>query len=193
MKQLYKVYLASKSPRRKEILKLMGIDFTVCDSNADENIPERNPGLLVEALSKRKAENCSINEECIVIGADTVVSYDNMILGKPKDKEDAKRMLRLLSGQVSSVYTGVTLRFIGNNKPSVTFHTKSDVMFDILSEREIDEYVASGEPMDKAGAYGIQGTFAKHIKGINGDFYNVMGLPMNDLYKKMKEENVIFI
>lgn len=194
MEQKYKVYLASKSPRRREILQLMGIDYEVAESDADEDISVSDPARMVEELSRRKALQCRINDsDAYIIGADTVVAFRDRILGKPKDPEDAGRMLRMLSGQVSYVYTGVTLLYSGINRDSVTFHTKSEVLFDELSEREIAEYVATGEPMDKAGAYGIQGTFAKHIVGIRGDYYNVMGLPMNDLYNKMKEMGIIFI
>lgn len=194
MKQLYPIFLASKSPRRREILTLMGVTFEVADSDADENITASSPEALVEELSLRKAELAAVPDgKAVIIGADTVVSYENSILGKPKDEEDAFRMLRLLSGRYSSVYTGVTIIVCDENRTCCTFHTRSEVLFDDLSDEEIREYIATGEPMDKAGAYGIQGRFGRHIRSLSGDYYNVMGLPMNDLYKKLKELGIIFI
>ena len=194
MKQTETIYLASKSPRRSEILSLMGLTFEVVDSKVDENVGRLAPAALVEMLSKRKAEQAVVSKRrCVVIGSDTVVAYRGKVLGKPKDKEDAKRMLRLLSGKRSAVYTGVTVQVRGKDARTVTFHTKTDVIFDELTDAEIDEYIATGDPMDKAGAYGIQGIFGRHISGIRGDFYNVMGLPMNDLYKTLIKEKIIFI
>ncbi|MBO4324642.1 MAG: septum formation protein Maf [Lachnospiraceae bacterium] len=194
MKQTETIYLASKSPRRSEILSLMGLTFEVVDSKADENVGRLAPAAMVEMLSKRKAEQAVVSKRrCVVIGSDTVVTYRGKVLGKPKDKEDAKRMLRLLSGKRSAVYTGVTVQVRGKDVRTVTFHTKTDVIFDELTDAEIDEYIATGDPMDKAGAYGIQGIFGRHISGIRGDFYNVMGLPMNDLYKTLIKEKIIFI
>ena len=188
------VYLASKSPRRCEIMTLMGVDFKVVSSDADEAIGPLSPAETVEELSRRKATLAVVPKgECVIIGADTVVAYRGKILGKPKDKADAKRMLRLLSGKKSMVYTGVTILIREKEDRLITFHTKTDVTFDLLSEAEIDAYIETGDPMDKAGAYGIQGVFGRHIKAINGDFYNVMGLPMNDLYKRLKEEKILFI
>lgn len=194
MKQAETIYLASKSPRRSEILSLMGIRFRVADSKADEKTGRMAPAAMVELLSKRKAEQAVINKkQCVVIGSDTVVAFRGKILGKPKDKEDARRMLKMLSGNKSAVYTGVTVQVRGKDARTVTFHTKTEVLFDVLTDAEIDEYIATGDPMDKAGAYGIQGIFGRHIKSIRGDYYNVMGLPMNDLYKTLIEEKIIFI
>ncbi|MCQ2421543.1 MAG: Maf family protein [Lachnospiraceae bacterium] len=194
MQQNYPIFLASKSPRRREILSIMGLTFTVVSSDADEVTSETEPEKLVEELSLRKALGTRVTDpEAMVIGSDTVVSYAGRILGKPKDEEEAFSMLKMLSGNVSSVYTGVTLFFPYKDKPPVTFHTRTEVVFDTLTDAEILSYIKTGEPMDKAGAYGIQGTFGKHIIEIRGDYYNVMGLPMHDLYKKLKEENIIFI
>lgn len=194
MKQKETIYLASKSPRRSEILSLMGLRFQVAESDADEKTGRLAPAAMVELLSKRKAEQAVVPEKnCVVIGSDTVVAYRGRVLGKPKDREDAKRMLRLLSGKKSAVYTGVTVQVRGKDARTVTFHTKTEVFFDELSDAEIDEYIATGDPMDKAGAYGIQGMFGRHIAGIRGDYYNVMGLPMNDLYKTLIKEKIIFI
>lgn len=194
MKQAQTIYLASKSPRRSEILTLMGIKFRLADSDADEKTPRMAPAAMVELLSERKATHAiTPDQNCVVIGSDTVVAFRGRILGKPKDAEDAKRMLRMLSGNKSAVYTGVTVQIRGKNPRSVTFHTKTEVLFDELTENEIDEYIATGDPMDKAGAYGIQGICGRHIKSIRGDYYNVMGLPMNDLYKTLITEKIIFI
>ncbi|MBO4695700.1 MAG: septum formation protein Maf [Lachnospiraceae bacterium] len=194
MKQSETIYLASKSPRRSDILTLMGLKFEVADSLADEKTGRMKPAELVELLSLRKAEQALVpKRRCVVIGSDTVVAFRGKVLGKPKDKADAKRMLRLLSGKKSAVYTGVTVQIRGKDARTVTFHTKTEVLFDELTDAEIDEYIATGDPMDKAGAYGIQGVFGRHISGIRGDYYNVMGLPMNDLYKTLIKEKVIFI
>ena len=130
--------------------------------------------------------------DILVIGADTVVAYENQILGKPKDEEDARRMLSMLSGKTNSVYTGVTFVFIDKDGRTGEhcFYEKTDVSMYTLTEEEIDRYISSGDPMDKAGSYGIQGRFAIHIKGIHGDYNNVVGLPVARLYQELRKLGV---
>ena len=131
-------------------------------------------------------------QDILVIGADTVVAYENQILGKPKDEEDARRMLSMLSGKTNSVYTGVTFVFIdkAGRTGEHCFYEKTDVSMYTLTEDEIDRYISSGDPMDKAGSYGIQGRFAIHIKGIHGDYNNVVGLPVARLYQELRKLGV---
>ncbi|MDO4168269.1 MAG: Maf family protein [Lachnospiraceae bacterium] len=179
--------LASGSPRRKEILEQVGLDFCVLPSDVEEIITKQVPSDIVMELSKQKAEDVwekLDDKKHIVLGADTVVAYDGKILGKPKDVEDAKAMLRMLSGEKHSVYTGVTL--VSENGLE-TFFEETLVEFYEMTEEEINVYVATGEPMDKAGAYGIQGKAAAFIKGIEGDYYNVVGLPIAKTLKFLQK------
>lgn len=178
-----KLVLASKSPRRSEILKNAGIDFTVRVADADETIPDgTKPEDAVVFLAARKAMAVERADDETVLGADTVVVLDDKILGKPKDKEDAYNMIKSLSGRVHSVFTGVCA--IGNGV-SLTFAEETKVEFYPLSDDEIYEYISTNEPYDKAGAYGIQGLASKFIRGIEGDYFNVVGLPMSSVYKKI--------
>ena len=170
--------LASASPRRSEIMKLAGYDFKVVPSFADETVipVPKTPHEFVEKLSRIKAEEVfSRNPDACVIGADTVVVLNDNILGKPKDDEDAFLMLKSLSGNTHTVYTGVTL---AKGEKICTFSVATKVYFYELSDEEILEYIKSGEPMDKAGAYGIQGGAALFCERLSGDYYNVMGLPV---------------
>ena len=174
-----KIILASQSPRRKELLERMGIrDFETISPNVDESafhgLP---PEELVRRLSAEKAAAVAgkVGEDAIVIAADTVVALEGAVLGKPADELDAFKMLSALSGVRHQVYTGVTVCRGGEKQ---TAHEVTDVTFRELSEEEIEHYIATGEPMDKAGAYGIQGYGALLIQGISGDYYNVMGLPV---------------
>ncbi|MEQ2441920.1 nucleoside triphosphate pyrophosphatase [Pseudoflavonifractor intestinihominis] len=174
-----KIILASQSPRRKELLERMGIrDFETISPNVDESafhgLP---PEELVRRLSAEKAAAVAgkAGEDAIVIAADTVVALEGSVLGKPADELDAFKMLSALSGVRHQVHTGVTVCRGGEKQ---TAHEVTDVTFRELSEREIEDYIATGEPMDKAGAYGIQGYGALLIQGISGDYYNVMGLPV---------------
>ena len=172
------IILASKSPRRQELLKFITQDFTVKTAEVDETLPEKiSPADAVLYLSKIKAEPFK-NENDIVIGADTVVAIDGKILGKPSDKADARDMLRLLSGKTHSVFTGVTV-FKGNDSKS--FFSETKVTFFELSESEIENYISTGEPLDKAGAYGIQGFGSLLVEKIEGDYFNVVGLPVSKL------------
>lgn len=175
------IILASQSPRRKEILTWAGYEFTVQVSDVEEIVPEDCPiEKISEYLSGLKAEAVAKNNrDKMVIGADTIVVIDGKVLGKPKTEEQAKEMLRTLSGRTHIVYTGVTV-FYGDRKESFT--AKTEVLFYPLTEEEIDIYVKTKEPMDKAGAYGIQGYGCKFIREIHGEYFTVMGLPIGELY-----------
>ncbi len=181
-----KLVLASKSPRRSEILKNAGIDFTVRVADADETIPDgAKPEDAVVFLAARKAMAVERKDDEVVLGADTVVVLDDKILGKPKDKDDAFNMIKMLSGRVHSVFTGVCA--IGDGI-SLTFAEETKVEFYPLSDNEIYDYINTNEPYDKAGAYGIQGLASKFIRGIEGDYFNVVGLPVSSVYKKIIEK-----
>ena len=178
-----KLVLASKSPRRSEILKNAGIDFTVRVAEADETIPDgTKPQDAVVFLAARKAMAVERADDELVLGADTVVVLDDKILGKPKDKDDAFNMIKMLSGRVHSVFTGVCA--IGNGI-SMTFAEETKVEFLPLTDDEIYTYINTDEPYDKAGAYGIQGLASKFIRGIEGDYFNVVGLPVSRIYEKI--------
>ena len=192
-----KIILASSSPRRRELMAQAGFAFEVLVSEADETIETETPGEMVEVLSERKAAAVAeeikrqgfAEESVLLVGADTMVAIDGKKLGKPKDEADAKRMLTLLSGRKHAVYTGVTFVFLDKNgrAGAHTFYEKTEVTMKPLSEPEIDRYVATGEPMDKAGAYGIQGKCAIYIEGIEGDYNNVVGLPVARIYKELQK------
>lgn len=179
--------LASGSPRRKEIMEQAGYDFTVEVSQADENVDLEGmePGAMVEELAMRKASavvqsHKGEEDDCKIIGADTIVVLDGEVLGKPADEADAAAMLRKLSGRFHEVYTGVAVITVVGGRIHVTeqFHECTKVRMRDISEEEIAAYIRTGEPMDKAGAYGIQGRAAIFISGIDGDYYNVVGLPI---------------
>lgn len=179
-----RIVLASQSPRRIQLLRIIGIDAEVMPSGIPEQIRSEKPEAVVSALSEEKARD--VAARCpgrLVIAADTVVSIDGQILGKPKSPEEACAMLRRLSGRTHQVYTGVTLL---SGEKEECFVEKTEVTFQVLTDEEIRTYVRSGDPMDKAGAYGIQGSFAKHVRGISGDYYNVVGLPLARLYDALK-------
>ena len=183
-----RLILASGSPRRRELMSQVGLDFTVVTSDADENIKEMEPEDYVRELSSVKAqsvlEQYADNEDSvIVIGADTIVYHKGEILTKPKNEEDAFRILKSLEGQIHKVYTGVTICSAHKN---VSFYEKTDVWVYDMTDEEIRDYISTGEPMDKAGAYGIQGKFAAYIKGIEGDYNNVVGLPVARLVHELK-------
>ncbi len=194
-----KIILASGSPRRRELLTQIGIPFEVRVSEADESMePGTGPEELVKELSRRKAQavlSDAGEEDVIVLGADTVVALDGRILGKPGSAEEACRMLRSLSGRTHQVYTGVTIL---RSRPvcaaaqaggavcpdgcGITFAEETDVTFAEMTDAQIRDYVDTGDPLDKAGAYGIQGYCARYITGIKGDYYNVVGLPVAAVY-----------
>ncbi|MBQ3214964.1 MAG: septum formation inhibitor Maf [Oscillospiraceae bacterium] len=168
--------LASQSPRRKELLGLFGVDFTVRVADIDETMDlSADPAAEVARVSRLKALAVPRGEDDVVVAADTIVVCQGKILGKPKDVADAKAMLTLLSGRDHQVMTGMTV-LRGQNIQSCTEVT--DLHFRPLSEAEIDRYIASGDPMDKAGSYGIQSGAALFCEKLNGDYYNVVGLPV---------------
>ncbi len=199
-----KIILASASPRRKELLAQIGMDFAVCVSACEEVATKSAPQEVVCELSALKAgavyeklmtdevaaEKLKLDEadDFLVIGSDTIVAFGEKILGKPKSREDAFSMLSMLEGNTHEVYTGVTFAFRkGGKRKEHTFYEKTEVEFYSMSEKEIRDYIATSDPMDKAGSYGIQGIFAKHVKGIKGDYNNVVGLPVGRLYQELKE------
>ena len=174
--------LASGSPRRLELLRQIGIEPIVSVSNFSEAVSSSSPSILVKENARGKALDVlkKFSPNDIIIAADTVVVLDNKVLGKPKTKDEAKEMLKALSGKTHEVLTGVTVLFMGKEETAVE---KTLVHFRKLSEEEISNYVATGEPMDKAGAYGIQGKGAILIKGTEGCYNNVVGLPLTRIYE----------
>ena len=175
--------LASASPRRKALLSLFGIPFTVRAADIDETMdPEKPPFDEVARVSRLKALAVSRGEEDVVIAADTIVVCQGKVLGKPHSEKEAAAMLRLLSGRDHQVMTGCTILF---GDRAETFTEVTSLHFRPLSEKEILKYVQSGEPMDKAGAYGIQGGAALFCEKLEGDYYNVMGLPVCRLYETL--------
>lgn len=236
-----KIILASASPRRRELLSQIGLEFTVMPSEVEENPESTLPQDIVIELSKEKARDiwgkiaegdvgvttddagagagdtdagaedslvdskmdgqmkdqssCQVSgrEDCLVISADTVVAIEGEILGKPKDEEDAARMLGLLSGKEHQVYTGVTMIWINEEgkREEYSFYVCTGVLMYRMNRAEIMEYVYSGEPMDKAGAYGVQGKAAAYIKSIRGEYSNVVGLPVGRLFQEMKAWDLV--
>lgn len=194
-----KIYLASASPRRKELLKQVGISFRTMPSTVEEKSTNTEPDKVVEELSYQKAVDvcgklaADGKEDFVVIGADTVVSCWGEILGKPVDREDAVRMLGKLQGGSHQVYTGVTLAWKSRDISPMyyTFSECTDVTMYAMTGDEISRYVDSGEPMDKAGAYAIQGLCAAYIQGICGDYNNVVGLPVGRVYQELKNRGLI--
>ena len=180
--------LASKSPRRREILANIGLEFDIITADTDESSNLQDPIKLAEELALRKGQAVfeklsnegTVSEEDIIISADTVVACNGEILGKPKDREDAKRMLKLLSGNRHSVVSGVAL--IQNGKDYVS-HSETLVYFDNISDEDIDRYINTAEPYDKAGGYGIQGFASLWVNRIDGCYFGVVGLPVNLLNK----------
>lgn len=185
--------LASSSPRRKELMEQAGFSFETIVSDEDEKIQAASPSEMVMELAYRKAENVfqkikDTKENLTVIGADTVVSYREDILGKPADEEEAMAMLSLLADRTHQVYTGVCLIHFKNGKKNIRkFYECTQVSFYPITREELKRYIQTGDPMDKAGAYGIQGPFAVHVKGIEGDYNNVVGLPIARLYQELKK------
>ena len=188
------IILASKSPRRSEILQNLNIKFTVITAETDEASDTKDPEKLVEELALKKALAVKellegqnrFDTNTLIIGADTVVCKDGEILGKPKNKADAKRMLKALSNDSHRVISGISV--ITADK-QISAHEVTTVCFDAITDDEIDEYISTGECDDKAGSYAIQGLASRFIKGINGCYFNVVGLPVNLLYKILKSIN----
>lgn len=193
-----KIVLASASPRRRELLEQIGMEFEVIPSDIEEKVESRVPCEMVMELSGMKAmdifEKLPLEKRTsvVVAGADTVVAFKERIMGKPSDRKNAEEMLSLLQGKTHQVYTGVTLVWQKEKEepPSkLSFYEKTEVSMYPMSMQEIGRYVDTGEPMDKAGAYGIQGKCAAFIKEICGDYYNVVGLPIGRLYQEIKKIN----
>ena len=216
MRQNVVMILASGSPRRKDLLEQAGLEFEVIVSDVEEIVTKTNPDEVVLELSEQKCAAVAndfmqnvpsnlgnlINLETggiLVIGADTVVSLDNKILGKPEDAKDALKMLMNLSGRVHEVYTGVTCKMLKYNSftegmlemDSFSFFVETKVNMYPFDEYEALDYIATGEPMDKAGAYGIQGIGERLVESINGDYNNVVGLPLSRLMKELAEREYI--
>lgn len=197
------IILASASPRRKELLEQIGVDFEICPAKGEEVITKTMPEDVVMELAAQKAhevagmiktyharhKECVTPQDMLIIGADTVVAAGAQILGKPKDEQDAGRMLSMLSGGTHEVYTGVALLFLSasGRAGERVFFERTKVTMCGMEEEEIRRYIATGEPMDKAGAYGIQGKCAIYIKDIEGDYNNVVGLPVAAIYRELKQ------
>lgn len=189
-----KYILASASPRRKELLTQAGFEFEVIPSAVEEKPEKAIPSEIVMELASKKAEDvfCQHGQkDCVVIGADTIVVYRDEILGKPADRTEAYDMLSMLADRTHQVYTGVSL--IISQKGQVrkrTFYESTDVTFCPISREDLHTYVETGKPLDKAGSYGIQGSFAIHVKHIRGDYCNVVGLPVCRLYQELLKEHI---
>ena len=207
----YRVVLASGSPRRKQIMEEAGFEFEICPATKDEVTTKVTPDEICVELAVQKAmeiatgikayndehPEITVPQDILVIGADTIVAVTdengkNEILGKPKDEEDAKRMLISLSGNTHSVFTGVSFVFISKEGKAYeySFHEETKVTFYEMSTEDIEAYIATGEPLDKAGAYGIQGKAGKYVKSIDGEFYNVVGLPIARVCYELKKLGV---
>ena len=182
------IILASNSPRRKQLLKMAGIRFTVLPSDVPEMVPEFVPDeKRAQFLAELKASYTSVfHPKDIIIGADTTVICEGRLMGKPATREEAKDMLRFLSGKTHTVYTGVCLIW-SDEEDADCFTSETKVEFYPLTEKQIEDYVASGEPMDKAGAYGIQGLGCTLVKRIEGDYYTVVGLPIAEVVRRIKK------
>lgn len=183
------IILASQSPRRKALLEMIGVSPIVMPSHLEEHTDAVHPAEVVMDLSRQKAQAVAgqlDDKPAVVIGADTIVFFHGQILGKPKDAEEAKHMIGAYAGDTHAVYTGVTLIRTGNAPKTQTFYDRSLVTVYPMTDEEIAAYVASGEPFDKAGGYGIQGAFARYVRAIDGDYHNVVGLPLGNLWQALK-------
>lgn len=181
-----KIILASNSPRRKELMQYLNLEFEIIPSDIEEVIdPKAEHEDLVMDLAFQKAYSIFKEyKDAIVIGFDTLVVIDDYVLGKPKDEEEAKMFLNILSGNNHRVVTGCSILTAGYSK---SFYSDAIVSFAKLTEQEIEDYVKTKEPMDKAGAYGIQGYGAKFVTGINGDYFTIVGFPISKLYQELKK------
>ena len=181
-----RIVLASKSPRRKELMEQLHLPFEIIVSDIEEEIDHQNDLVKeIEKLSYQKANAVFKQEQdALVIGADTIVKIGNEALGKPASLEEAREMLKKLSDRTHEVVTGVTILYQDQRE---TFSSVAEVTFYPLTEEEIEEYIHTNEPMDKAGAYAIQGDAAKFIRSIHGDYYTIVGLPIAELYQRLKK------
>lgn len=186
-----RIVLASKSPRRRQLLEQIGLEFEICESSYEEDMSAMaDPFALVKFLALNKAMAVAKKyEDAIIIAADTFVVFDNKFLGKPKSETEAKEMLRLLSGKTNIIVTGLALIDTKSGRVINEVDQATVKMID-LSDEEIDSYVATGHPLDKAGAYGVQGVGAVLIERIEGDYNNILGLPLNKLYPILKEFDI---
>lgn len=185
-----RIILASASPRRRELMNQIGLKFEVFPSSKEEVLADAGPAQTVMALAAAKAQDVfsqTEDREVLVIGADTVVSKDGVILGKPKNVSDAQRMLGFLQGESHQVYTGVCLITAAGIH---SFYEKTDVTMYALSDADIEAYIATNEPMDKAGSYGIQGLGAVFVREIHGDYNNVVGLPVASIWHRLMKDAV---
>ena len=202
-----KIVLASGSPRRRELMDLVGAEYIVIPSDRDEDMSEPDPKRLVEGLSKMKAEDVAgkvkeqlschkLSDEyanAVIIGCDTVVAYENKILGKPHTEEKAFSMIKDFAGKKHEVYTGVCIIITDNAVPvkTINYSVSTSVYVSAMSDEEIRAYIATGESLDKAGAYAIQGRFAPFIERIEGDYYNIVGYPLNSIYNALKADGIL--
>ncbi|HIS81472.1 MAG TPA: septum formation protein Maf [Candidatus Scatomonas merdavium] len=186
-----KIILASASPRRRELLHQIGLETEVLPSRIEEKPTATQPEEVVEELSRQKCLDVAgrVQENGVVLGADTVVALDGKIMGKPGSAGQAAEMLKSLQGRSHQVFTGVTLAEVrkGRIVRQETFSERTEVFLFPMTEEEIEAYILSGEPFDKAGAYGIQGSFARHVESIEGDYNNVVGLPVAAVYQRLKK------
>lgn len=187
-----KYILASASPRRKELLARTGIDFQIIVSNCEEKMTENTPSKICQELASQKANAVfeevknTETQDFVVIGADTIVVYRDEILGKPQDEDDAYNMLSMLADRTHQVYTGVAIISRKNGKKQTkVFFEKTDVTFYPVDRYDLQRYIKTKDPLDKAGSYGIQGDFSIHVKEIHGDYNNVVGLPIGHLYQEL--------
>lgn len=188
-----KIILASASPRRRELLTQIGLKFEIMPSHKEERMQGNRPAQVVMGLAMDKAEDIfgqvgGIEKpDVLVIGADTIVALDNIILGKPKDEADALKMLRFLQGKTHQVYTGVCMMTV--DKAQV-FYEKTDVTMYPADEEQLIEYIRTGEPMDKAGSYAIQGQGCVLVQEIHGDYNNVVGLPVAQIWQRLMKDEI---
>lgn len=184
-----RIILASASPRRKELLEQVGLSFEIMPSSQEECCRETEPAKVVESLARQKAESVAkeLSDNCIVIGSDTVVAKGHTIFGKPQSKSHAFEMLQKLQGGSHQVYSGAALvYFQDSTRVTEVFSVKTEVQVFPMTDEQIWSYIDTGDCMDKAGAYGIQGSFAEYISGITGDYYTVVGLPLSRLMQKLR-------
>ena len=187
---LGRIILASQSPRRKYILKKINLDFKVITSDIIEDFNETSPSRLVQTWAFEKAKKVSMNNlNNFVIGADTVVVLDKIIMGKPRNANESREMLCMLSGKTHKVFTGVSIQNINKNINEL-FYSMTEVELNIIPDNVINYYIKNYEPYDKAGSYGIQDWFSSQIKKINGCYYNVMGLPISKVFKCLYDLSV---
>jgi septum formation protein len=190
-----KIILASASPRRRELMEQAGYEFEIQVSHKEETYVSETPAEIVKELALLKAKDIAeqnVQQDLIVIGADTVVAYEGRILGKPKSREDAFDMIQSFQGDKHQVYTGVAILHYGQDgrEEIINHAVKTDVYVNAMTEEEIWRYIDSDNVMDKAGSYGIQSGFAIHIEKIEGDYFNVVGLPISYIYSELKKFNV---